>query len=54
MDNSEAKAAARRAYKAAWARKWRKENPEKERANQERYWLRRLQRQQLIDGPSGV
>lgn len=45
----------RKAYKREWARKWRRANPEKERANQERYWARRLQRQQLaLQGPAGT
>ncbi|MBJ6361194.1 hypothetical protein ACFOQM_07805 [Paenibacillus sp. GCM10012307] len=56
MDNSEAKAEARRAYKAAWGREWRKRNPDKAKQAQERYWLRRLQRQLLATvGPrSGI
>lgn len=34
-----------RAARNAYARKWRKNNPDKVRANNERYWIRRAERE---------
>ncbi|NRR04567.1 hypothetical protein HP570_20340 [Brevibacillus sp. RS1.1] len=47
MESISKKKKNRREYLREYARQWRKANPEKERANQERYRRRRLERQQL-------
>ena len=35
-----------REARAAYAREWRAKNPDKEKANRERYWLNRAKRRQ--------
>jgi hypothetical protein len=52
MENNEPAKTDRKEYFRRYMREWRQRNPEKVKEVQERYWSRRLQRQQLA-GESG-